>query len=1192
MIRKQELIGVSFLAFLLLSVVLTNPTQIVLADEAEETDYFTQMPNYRWENQSTTDTAVHEQLLGNYYETYNANNETSDTQAFAKSRKLNSRDLYFDSRFMVETGGDEVEYFSDVVGDPCDFTEGDQEGSMGNSLDNDLVENGIFSGNPNGAYNNINIYGISLDISVEVYNRFVVRYNYVRSSGTIYSFVLYVTNELGSGKYVSLGIAITDGNWHILNVQLTDSDWVDGRKITSLYLRSVCTTPSHATSDLIAIDYIQLFEDLEYSTHVEGEVEDTWDWEDSNEYFYDSYDNISDFNDGTTEQCVEKLGTTIKNENGWLVAEDINLVYVDFSDTLTIDASVYKWLTYEFTSNESINYITYYDVDDNAIGADLTVYAADTKYLVSKNLGLDADWTGTEDGFYIEMFNVLNEPNKIELNFTFLYDVELGDTEEWYAMERMHTNPEGFYTVSTTAGSIDELASPTGQVIYPDIFSTMIIRMKVSDPTMYFQIKGYNGVDYITLTHIDYLSTSWSIYTLDLNEAGYWYDSEYWGRFNIRLDESDGILDGDESVNVDYILVTGEWSDESEFTYSLLNQNDEEGLSIGFNRFNLTNNDYYLNVSLYDSIGIAEEYSTTFTYDYTSDGWLFIDFEFDLDKKEIKFLLEYENGTDILKTRLWTDLFTNIGTQQLLLFETGFPQLCLNASTDSFERVWFLIDYIDANYDNIEWRHPSGSHTSSAYIYSDTFSQDVWTFDAVSPYGMAVYSQDIGSSKEQWYMIDVDRFDGINFDVEATGKLLDPDDEQTFTFEAFNVKKNGSLEWVYTLQWTSLTFGSSGGGFAKVAVWIPRDNSLRYLGFSNDVQYFTSSMSFYYESPDKVILQTTFDTNETEPDSNQMTFEPINEADKFTKEWVFYHSFSVTNTNDGYNSDEMSIKIGGFDLTRKDILGDIAGAILSPIVNVLSIIFAPVFLLLQFLGFVITRGLKFVVDILGPIITLVGTTISGALTAAFSALSVVLDTALGEIGGFIDDVAGFIDDVADAIAGFGEAIVTAIGGAFGNFIAAILELASDAADLLLAILDFLFVLLLDSIELVIDLICAGLIFLWNLFGLPDLGPLITQLIDMFFDVITGIPQLITDISEWIFFFGSFVLVIWWAWCVLLPIASLDPGEAMGQIVDRFFAGIFPWDILGIHFYIPQGIVMIGLTYFLIIAPTGAGIAIW
>lgn len=1344
--KNQYLLSFVFI-ILLLPILSFNPIQLVVADETEETDGFTQMPNYRWNNQTITDANIQEQLNGDYYDVLNSNND-SGSQDFAKSRSLNSRDLYFNSRFMTETGGDQLEFFGDQIGDRADFYEGDTEGWKLEYTD--YITNGDFQTD---------------DAERKYYNE--TEENTL--TGWEYS-TGYAIGDAegwlvadGDNKYmVDYSVVATTNQFYInsteltidesLDYQLTTSirtDWASGvanvvrNGIQFRFLDSEGATLGNAAfyiahgwspSNTSAIVYYML-----------DDVAQGFDsgWIDNDLDLYDVFDDIPDLDSAAERADIAYLSIFCFSINDAGAAIDLEFYYDDIQITSTVvgllsvsdsilsfdNQMVYdinaNYSTYdllEFSARASATTTLNWTLDNDddvsnytVITTDWITYSIDVNYNLSNQqpsvywyceimnasrivyidwitLWGDMDYNNTigeftegEDAIPEVPGYWVNSTGEFSYEFTTNGDFEDDAVDDYYFNAQENNggitgwdyysgfDGDGIPSVHHI-GSI-ETGAPDGSQMFQHsklkdsgVVSNILdnedfrtgTRMAfdwVEGDSYYFNVSYrfqddpntdapddtdhwgafyvtfYDGLDYVCRIWIEWrnydtthANSSTQIYLY--NQIAYDGDSG-WMDYNVNITEMfdlmtaadtqaereaiDGIAmqytdkgTGGSATNrwltqADNVIVYNmtadsdvwtpavpeipavpgywnytydtndfsEWEVSSQFKYSLLNADDEEGLSIGFNRFNYTTNNYYLNISIYDSIGVYDTYTTTFIYDYQVDGWLLLDFEFDLDKKEIQFTLEYENGTDIFKTRAFTDIFSNIGTHQLLLFEEGFPQLCLNASTNPYERVWFLMDYIDANYDIVEFRKPTTSNylTSALDITKAVYSQDITNFTADSPYGITSLNQSLHN--ERWYRLDVDKFDALSFDMELWEVGMDGQDEYVFAFEIFVINDNGTAERLYTFeQIGQLDTGVTGDAYLRG--YKREEGTTIDLGKCEnqvDGSHSTASYSVYRETNSKVIIGSSF----TGIDGNEFTHEVTVESldgYTFSKEFMFTFNYYIDNDKIDSADDHSVLKMGGFDLVRKDFLSDIAGAILDPIVGALALVFAPFFAIINFIGFLLNKGFQLVVDLLKPVIE----TLQGVMTVAFGVLSTAIETVIGTLQTAIETVIGTLETVLEA------AIILVTEAVEGLWTALILVI-EDIIDAVILLAD-----------IVVEFLSAVFFFIWDALGLPNLLAIVDMLLESIVFVVSGIPQLITDLTGFLFEIGAIALVIWWIWCALLPAVSMMPTEAIGEMLDRFMKPAFPWDIFGIHFYFPQGFVVVGLTFFLIIVP--AGFVLW
>lgn len=1094
-----------------------------MAAEEEEEDNFTTMPNYRWENQSTTDSAVQERLIGDNYEVYNYNNQTSGTQKFEKSRQLNSRDFYFESRFALDVGGNQTEYFRDTLGDAADFEEGDQEGVS--ALVDQSVSDGILIASFVGIVDDM-VKTIPNDVSSDVYSTIKMRLKTTDSSIT---FQIMGTSRLGANLAFS-GLISTSTEWTTYEIDVSlNNNWIG--KITFLFVRFRKAVGFDA-SDRLNLDFIEIIGDLDYATHVEDEIEDTWDWEDSDEYWYDEESNVSDFNDGTTESWVPVGDVVISNDDGWLSIEDNSIAEILVSG-LSIDSSIYTWITYEFWTNVTLDSVVIYDDDVNPLVQDGTNRDADTYYLLSYDLDLDADWAGTEAGLGFYFSSVGGVPLEVKLNMTYLYNIELGDLEgvSHVGADYSYVNPEGYLVAKAKSGqpyttfySPDNIDVPFNNFDYFNLrvrsFSEIsIIRIYVQDPDGWEEVGSINPVRGV-----------WNNWQVDFSGDSGLSEGFILQRFAFDWDDESGNMEGDEYLEVDYWLTLGHWSETDGFKFSLLNVDDEEGMSFQFT--GNTDNSYDISIDMYDSVGIALGYSYSFNYSISTDGWLRIRVDWHLDKKNVKIILEYDNGTDIINIRRITDLYGyNLGFSRLLLLEDGFPSLCMNNSISGFASSYVIIDYVDADWNILEWREPAG-----VWEFTPTYGidQDPDTdFTSVSPYGITSY-KDSTDNKSKWYSLTADRFDGLTFDYEVQQENLDLYDDFKFNFAAYNVHKNGSLEHLFRfyLRIDPPTY---------IGYAIYKESVVLSSRFNLEVTECQGSISIYYDSSSKIIMQYKY-SDINDDFQGTLTARPIGE-ELFTKEMVFILSYEVDTLPSGATDDILEFNIGGFELIRKDILGWIVGAILGPFFQFIMFLFSPFILIFQILTLAIVKAFKDLLAGMQPFFDMLGgifATIIDGLEEAFGGIIITLGELLeGAINGLWGILFGLVE-------------------IFGQFLYDVIE--------------WVLPILIGLAEIIITFLAAILDWFWVAFlaGTP-LG----FLIEIGVEWILAAPAIFMGIIN-LFLFWQFWILIG-IWIIVLPMQA-SQCEGISDFIERvlgiFCIDVLPFDIAGFGLWFPLAVPLV------------------
>ena len=511
-----------------------------VASEEENIDTFDVHPGSgRWTIDADEQTDLVDDSL---YVIDDVNNDSSESDFFI-NRGLSKTDGKTDYRMKAEGGGNQTEYFRDVIGDRCDFEEGDDE--EWDDIDaSSSVANGIIIIVPLGPYDGIE-YTFNYGIGQEVYTDINIR---IRAEAET---TLYLTWFLDGNivHYDYTNVIKTD--WEVWNEPL---DYYMFDKVQIL-------TQIDNTAKLF-IDYIEIIGDLDFATHIESEVEDTWDWEDSSEYWYDVESNVSDFNDGTIEDWTLTRGDTLNvTDDGWLwLYDDANdFVQIDTAG-LTIDSTTYAWFTLEFFWNSSDGNdwvrVDFLDSGDNIIGNCLDDVEANTKTLISIDFDLDGDWAGVETAIKIKhtLLNPFDNIN-IFMNMTYLYDCELGDVEGFdrtsgAALDYQYVNPEGYISVLPNTDLNYINWAETGLSIDSAVFTYGIVRMRVNEIGLRYAFYGGTLLeDYNVAT-----STDWFIHEVDLTLDDSWSGIETGFGLSLPENSGEGNFDGNERFEIDYVL--------------------------------------------------------------------------------------------------------------------------------------------------------------------------------------------------------------------------------------------------------------------------------------------------------------------------------------------------------------------------------------------------------------------------------------------------------------------------------------------------------------------------------------------------------------------------------------------------------------------------------------------------------------
>ncbi|KKK64063.1 hypothetical protein LCGC14_2988000, partial [marine sediment metagenome] len=330
-----------------------------------------------------------------------------------------------------------------------------------------------------------------------------------------------------------------------------------------------------------------------YATH-ENSVGDTWDWEDSQEYFFDDLGNVSDFNDGTTEGWIATAGTLINEGSEYLKfvrggASTMDEIY----RIETIDANTYNNIAFEFNSSVAITFIEVWDeiAGENLVCNDTTGWTADTWHLFTCTL--TGNWVGSESHLVLNI-NHASADATYFFNMIYLYDQELGDLEGWnvFGGGYTYTMPEGYHAYKTE-GAGQSLSKVAGLSIDTSIFDTLKVRIKTSTGTATCYLRA--GAGLLDVTTAMSLTTSFQIFIFDLNLDADWTSTITQLVFRITGGTNNTII-------FDYVLLESSTEREQDFVFGfwdLIETNVQALVNITHHFFNSTT--FRWEIELYDS---------------------------------------------------------------------------------------------------------------------------------------------------------------------------------------------------------------------------------------------------------------------------------------------------------------------------------------------------------------------------------------------------------------------------------------------------------------------------------------------------------------------------------------------------------------------------------------------------------------
>ena len=235
-----------------------------IASEEENIDSFDVNPKSgRWNvtNDNNTDDLVTDSIL----RMTTINNLTSDgitdPVGYEMNRGLTKTDGKVEYRMAASGGGNQTEFFRDVIGDKADFDEGDSEGFTLNGAGSTSVDNGIFTVVTGAAAAFGGMDSITDFFSYPLYHTIEFKFK----ADSVFDAVVFLGRD---GGFIKSLFFTTETDWTIESLTID-------REFDRFHIRKNNVAEEHT----FYFEYIKVIGDLDYATHIEGEIEDTWDWE-------------------------------------------------------------------------------------------------------------------------------------------------------------------------------------------------------------------------------------------------------------------------------------------------------------------------------------------------------------------------------------------------------------------------------------------------------------------------------------------------------------------------------------------------------------------------------------------------------------------------------------------------------------------------------------------------------------------------------------------------------------------------------------------------------------------------------------------------------------------------------------------------------------------------------------------------
>jgi hypothetical protein len=272
-----------------------------------------------------------------------------------------------------------------------------------------------------------------------------------------------------------------------------------------------------------------------------------------------------------------------------------------------------------------------------------------------------------------------------------------------------------------------------------------------------------------------------------------------------------------------------------------------------------------------------------------------------------------------------------------------------------------------------------------------------------------------------------------------------------------------------------------------------------------------------------------------------------------TREFVFREGYRIWDS-DGTDVDIMRIRVGEFDVVRKDLFSGIVGAILDPIIGFIQWLFTPLTVTLLFLAAIFKQigptifGLfEGFLDAVSGLLSGIQEGIESLAAGIWTAFESVLGDLLSELQAVATDIwnnfSSALGDILTDIGNIGDFVITALLDELG-------ALAADLLDALLELGTALQELQQMLIQFIIDEFILG--FLDDMFTELGLG----WLFDWIISVITDVGTLILGITQ--------IIIVWLSFIIDLLLILSENLELIGLMGFALWAG---WLVLPLMFFL-------------------------
>jgi hypothetical protein len=575
------------------------------------------------------------------------------------------------------------------------------------------------------------------------------------------------------------------------------------------------------------------------------------------------------------------------------------------------------------------------------------------------------------------------------------------------------------------------------------------------------------------------------------------------------------------------------------------------------------------------------------------DVWYVFTLEYDVMKEEFEMVMKFENGTSVFKYDQ-SDL-----SYRPYIYQTEDLSLMIRQTSQyNGKVVTSYLAYAKAPYREKRWSQ------------SDTPSDPQWVEDE---WDYTYVSGSVAVDTSAWDLVVpyLDSFSAtLRLNVTASG--LGNGDYAGLSFSLFTVDyDDGALTEAMQI-WLTIEKSVGGTLLSKADLEIDGSSADTATDFStyssNEIARLDFSCSVHTDRQ-KISVGARF-----WPDESSSTYYDIEGVCRlsdvsidFSNEFLLRTGYSTF----GWATDEWTAYIDDFGFISKSIFEDFVMPVIAGIQAFLAEIWVTVGRFLAVIntavGIVIVKAL----EELQPFLTAIQSAIN-QIETWIAPIENWIDSAIATIEPFFDPIETWLNNVADAIGVFIEDVWTHFAAAANDFMAAVVSalspLLSDLADIFGGILELVFPILETFIDVIIGFFATGFFWLydnlplWSVLGISPIDFLAIFSGDTIKNILTSIGYFLTNWSsfieivfDWIFFGGTYAVLLYWFWVIFLGFASqkFDAASGLAEVIERLWKGP---DIVLLGFgpfHVPVGyLIGIPLLGFIIFADAGVFFWIW